>query len=61
MPRKKTKKKELKIPDGLTLTLYLITFILMIFGAWYHKLNWILMGFIPVLVALWHQSLEFHL
>lgn len=60
MPRKKINKKKFKLPDGLTITLYLISFILIIFGAWYHKINWILMGFIPFLVALWHQYTNYH-
>ena len=48
-------------PDSLSLALYLIAFILMVFGAWYHKINWILMAFIPFLVALWYEYMKNHL
>ena len=61
MPRKKIKKRNFELPDGLTLALYLISFILMIFGAWYHKINWILAGFIPFIVSLWYQYMNLHL
>jgi hypothetical protein len=47
--------------DSLTLALFLITFILVIFGAWYHKINWILIAFVPFLVAIWYEYMKKHL
>ncbi len=62
MPKKKrTKKQKSKGLDTLTLALYLIAFILVVFGAWYHQIYWIIIGFIPFLVALWYEHMKKHL
>ena len=66
MPRKKLKRKSQKRPvyrgsDALTLALYLIAFVLIVFGAWYHKISWILFGFVPFLVALWYEYMKKHM
>lgn len=55
LKKKRVKKQTPKGPDALTLALYLITFILIVFGAWYHQIYWIVIGFIPLLVALWYE------
>jgi hypothetical protein len=47
--------------DSLTLALFLITFVLVVFGAWYHKISWILMAFVPFLVALWYEYMKKHM
>jgi 4-hydroxybenzoate polyprenyltransferase len=70
MPKKKRKravkkrvsktKKVSKGPDALTLALHLIAFILIVFGAWYHKITWLLLGFVPFLVALWYEYMKRH-
>jgi hypothetical protein len=56
----KEKKQQVKSlwPDSLSLALYLIAFILVVFGAWYHKINWILMAFVPFLVAIWYEYMK---
>jgi len=65
--KKKSVKKILKNkpvqtgPDSLTLALYLITFILLVFGSWYHKINWIMLSFIPFLVGLWYEYMRKHI
>jgi|TARA_Y100000034_G_scaffold50127_1_gene61845 1,4-dihydroxy-2-naphthoate octaprenyltransferase len=65
MPKKKNRKKVIKKkslgPDALTLALYLISFILIVFGAWYHKMAWLLLGFIPFLVAIWYEYMKHNL
>ena len=56
--KKSVKKKEDLLPSTLSLLLYVIAFIVLVFGAWYHKINWILIAFIPFLVALWYEYME---
>jgi 4-hydroxybenzoate polyprenyltransferase len=61
--RRKTLPKDKKTEgqDALTLALYLISFILIVFGAWYHRLSWLLFGFIPFLVAVWYEYMKHHI
>jgi len=56
--KKVVKKKEDFLPSMLSILLYVIAFIVLVFGAWYHKINWILMAFIPFLVAIWYEYME---
>ena len=56
-----TKKYTPKGPDALSLALYLISFILIVFGSWYHKISWLLLGFVPFLVALWYEYMKHHI
>ena len=58
---KKTVQTENKSFDSLTLALFLIAFVLVVFGAWYHKINWILMAFVPFLVAIWYEYMKKHM
>ncbi len=55
---KRIKKQKSSGPDALSLALYLISFILIVFGAWYHQIHWIVIGFIPFLVALWYEHIK---
>jgi|APSaa5957512576_1039674.scaffolds.fasta_scaffold84488_3 hypothetical protein len=67
--KKRVVKRKTKVPvqtanksfDSLTLALFLITFVLIVFGAWYHKINWILMAFVPFLVAVWYEYMKKHM
>ncbi len=67
--KKKSTKRKIKKPaqtvnksfDSLTLALFLITFVLVVFGAWYHKINWILIAFVPFLVAIWYEYMKKHM
>ncbi len=55
---KKVKNRKPVGPDGLSLALYLISFVLIVFGAWYHQIHWIVIGFIPFLVAKWYEHIK---
>jgi len=42
--------------DPLNLTLHFIGWIIMIYGAWFNNILWLLLGFIPMLVGyLWEK------
>lgn len=59
--KRKSKKSErifLSHKDPTNLTLHLIGFIIMIYGAWFHNIFWILLGFIPPLVGHWWESVH---
>jgi len=36
-------------------TLHLIGFIIMIYGAWFHNIFWLLSGIIPMLIGYWWE------
>jgi len=39
--------------DAIHLTLKVIGLIILIYGAWFNNVNWIILGFIPMLVGYW--------
>lgn len=59
--RTSPKKKKTLGPDALTLALYLIAFILIVLGSWYHKISWLLLGFVPFLVGVWYEYMKHRL
>lgn len=57
--RKKAKQKEQYIfsfNDTMNLTLHFIGLIIIIYGAWFHNIIWIILGFVPMLIGdLWFK------
>ena len=42
--------------DPLNLTLHVIGFIIIVYGAWFRNITWVLAGFIPMIVGyLWEK------
>jgi hypothetical protein len=39
--------------DSIHIMLKVIGLIILIYGAWFNNINWIILGFIPMLVGYW--------
>lgn len=39
--------------DSIQLTLRVIGLIILIYGAWFNNLNWVILGFVPFIVGYW--------
>lgn len=44
--------------DPLNIILNLIGIIVIIYGAWFHELLWVLLGFIPIIVGNWWEHIK---
>ncbi len=57
--RKKSKKGFFgwffKRHDPMQYILNVIAIIVIIYGAWFNELSWILLGFVPILVGYWWE------
>ena len=54
--KRKIKKEEhyiFSFNDTMNLTLHFIGLIIIIYGAWFHNIIWIILGFIPMLIGDW--------
>lgn len=62
--KKKTSKKKRKennnlifpYKDPMNLILHFIGFIIVIYGAWFNNVLWMLLGFIPMLIGYWWEK-----
>ena len=39
--------------NPLSIVLYLIGLIVIIYGAWFRELLWLMLGFVPIIVGVW--------
>ena len=48
-------KKEVCTPYStpLSIILYLIGLIVIIYGAWFRELLWLMLGFVPIIIGIW--------
>ena len=57
MKKKRIKKKKehyiFSFNDTTNLTLHFIGLIIIIYGAWFNNIIWIILGFIPMLIGDW--------
>ena len=44
--------------DPLNIVLHLIGLIVIIYGAWFHELLWIILGFIPPIIGHWWEYIK---
>nr|MBA4405179.1 hypothetical protein [Nanoarchaeum sp.] len=44
--------------DPMNFILHVIGFIIMIYGAWFHNILWLISGFIPMIVGNWWESVH---
>jgi hypothetical protein len=44
--------------DPMNVVLHFIGFIVMIYGAWFNNMLWILFGFVPMLVGHWWEKIN---
>jgi hypothetical protein len=42
----------------LSTTLYLIGLIVIIYGAWFRELLWLVLGFVPIIIGSWWEHLS---
>jgi len=59
----KKKKKEYNMiifshKDPMNLALHFIGFIIIVYGAWFHNILWLLLGFIPMLIGHWWEAVH---
>lgn len=60
---KKTKPKEFNIiffssKEPFNVTLHFIGLIIMIYGAWFRNISWLILGFLPMLVGYWWEAMH---
>ena len=64
MKRKKQKKVEeynnfiFPHKDPMNLALHVIGFIIIIYGAWFNNVLWMLLGLIPMIIGYWWEKVN---
>jgi len=61
-PKKRAKKQTSGLifshKDPMNLALHFIGFIIIIYGAWFNNVLWMLLGFIPMIIGHWWEKVN---